>query len=353
MLKALRTLLALIIWSCSLAAVATAQEPTPVAEERLVDCSRINPAKTLTRFELQTAQLCQEVSKLQEEVQAIKTTNRTTRGVLGQLTPWTGLISAVVTLVVGGLGTILGFWFRSSFEKSQKQKLEQERILQRETHNLKLFEGLSSDNRSVQLATVSALLKRIEYIRTQPSERATSLLECITVSDVVVSVLRDPNVDESVSKYVADEIIDALGARKSPKSNAEKAWRNALPKGPPPFPLSDLNFQRTRLRNVYWAGVQAGGTDFYMADLSGASLAFANLSQSVLYGANLTNAVLTGANLTNANLEGANLCGAKLEAANLSGVVNIDQAVFDSTTTWDAKTAWPVGFDPAIRLGLT
>lgn len=336
---------------CGAPVIAAAQSPAPPPSEPPIDCNAAVPARALTKSELQTLQLCQEVSKLQEEVEAIKLANQTTKGVLGRLSPFTSLISAFATLVVGILGAAVGFIFRSSFEKVQARKLEQDRIIERERHNIQLFASLDSDNRSVQLATVSALLKRIEYVRSQSTDKTSALLECVTVTDVISSVLRDPNADETVTKYVADEIIDALGARKSPKGNPDKAWRALLPKSLAPFPLSDINFQQTRLRNAYWAGVQASGVDFFKADLRGASLAFADLSRAVLYGTDLSGATLTKANLSMANLKGANFAGARLEGANLSGARNIDDAAFDATTTWDASTVWPQGFDPARIVG--
>jgi hypothetical protein len=362
MFMVLRNGLVAALLFCLTAASAGAQQPpaapaapvtepaAPIADSR-VDCRKFERLeRELTRSELQTAQLCQEVSKLQAEVRAIQQTNESARGVLGQITPLSALIQAVGTVGVALIGGTIGFFFRRSFDKAQRSKIEQERLkleqerqLEREGHNLKLFASLDGKNSvTVQFATAAALLKRIEQVRASARESAADMIECVTISDVVLSLLRDPDPsrDPSIAKFVADEIVDALGVRKSPKDKPEKEWRKAFPGAKAPFPLSDLNFQGAKLAKAYWAGVQAQRVDFYRADLSGASLAFADLSRAELYRTNLTGATLTDANLSGANLNKADLSGADLTGANLDGVKNIESAI------WNEKTLWPASFTP-------
>jgi len=75
--------------------------------------------------------------------------------------------------------------------------------------------------------------------------------------------------------------------------------------------------------DLYCAGANLGGRDFYGVDLSegdfeGALLAGANLGRAKLQGANLKGANLKGASLFGANLMFANLLGADLSGADLT-----------------------------------
>jgi hypothetical protein len=65
----------------------------------------------------------------------------------------------------------------------------------------------------------------------------------------------------------------------------------------------------------------------------------ANLSDAILKNAHLGRANLTSANLTRAYLAGANLAYADLKNADLANVTL-------AGATYDARTRWPVGFDP-------
>lgn len=81
--------------------------------------------------------------------------------------------------------------------------------------------------------------------------------------------------------------------------------------------------------------------NFSMADLTGASLTGANLQQANLTGANLSGADLRGADLSGANLLVADLHNTVLHGANLSGArnltpVQLQTAIYDSTTRVDS-----------------
>ena len=322
--------------------------PATTAPPASVECRDLKDLdRPLTPEQLQAAQVCQEVAKLKEEVAAIRAANRVSTQGLGPLIPWTGVITGLISGFIALIVGVLGFTLRGSYERSQRDKLHQERLLQREEHNLRLMEGLGSPNRAVQLASVSSLLRRIEEIRTHGDRNARGAFEFKTLSDVVVSVLRDPAIEESVSKYLADEMISVFDLRGAPQSDSEPSPRGASAAGAKALRLRDFNLQRTRLRNVYWADVSATEVDFFKADFTGASLRRANLQGAILYEADLREAVLAEANLTGANLQGADLRGARLAGANFTGA-NLSDARFDHTTRWDDHTIWPDGFRPQI-----
>lgn len=333
-------LLVLIAMSLPVAHAQPARAQTgPPAPERAVTCRDIDLTRPMTGEELRDAQMCQELQKLREEVTSLQVANSATRSGLGFLLPWSGIVGGLAAALAALLVPTIGILVRNSFEKSQRQKLEQERSLQREQHNLKLMEGLGSANRAVQLASISSLLRRIDELKRR-STRADET-EIKTLSDVVVSVLRDPQIDEGVSKYLADEIVNVFDLRIVDQS--QRGSGGVLS-------LREFNLSRARLKDVYWADVYASGVDLYQADLSGASLRGADLSKAILYETNMQDAVLRGANLRGANLKRINLRGADLSGADLTDATYLEASSLDERTTWSAQTKWPAGFAaPAMR----
>jgi len=98
--------------------------------------------------------------------------------------------------------------------------------------------------------------------------------------------------------------------------------------------LSGRDLTGARLSGVNLAKALLHETDFSGADLSSADLSSADLRDTNLSSADLRNANLWYADLRNANLRGADLSSAELVQADLTGA------------KYDAKTIWPVGFDP-------
>lgn len=334
----LLTLIAALGVSSLVALTASALAQSTSTSERAVICRDVDLTRPMTADELQDAQMCQELSKLREEVTSLQAANQAMNSGFGFLLPWSGIVTGLAAALGALLVPSIGLLVRNSFEKSQRQKLEQERALQREQHNLKLMEGLGSPNRAVQLASISSLLRRIEEIKRQASRGLELETEMRTLSDVVVSVLRDPQIDEAVSKFLADEMINVFDLRL--KGDEKRS-------GGHHFSLRDFNISRARLKGVYWAHVDAAGVDFFQADLSKASLRNADLTNAIFYETDLSASVLVGAKLRDANFKSANLEGADLSGADLSGAVNLADAVLTGIK-WNTHTKWPEGFEPPV-----
>ncbi|MFT4086040.1 MAG: pentapeptide repeat-containing protein [Gordonia sp. (in: high G+C Gram-positive bacteria)] len=132
--------------------------------------------------------------------------------------------------------------------------------------------------------------------------------------------------------YAADAIkLGAAVLKSEPTGVVQKTIADALARA---SSLSRVDFQRANLRNAYWGsrgperGVDVEGSDFYRADLTGASLRGvdargavfkrAQLVGSVLDGARLQGCDFSDANLKNCSFEGALLLGARFDGA--SGV---------------------------------
>ena len=82
-------------------------------------------------------------------------------------------------------------------------------------------------------------------------------------------------------------------------------------------------------------------TSLKRARLTRANLSGADLRRVDLHSADLTDATLVGANLRGVGLHLASLYGADLTGADLTGAVL-------SGATYNAKTRWPVGFEPPV-----
>ena len=114
------------------------------------------------------------------------------------------------------------------------------------------------------------------------------------------------------------------------------------------------------LRRANFVGIAASALE-----LSGSDLREADFSNSTLYWVDLFGADCSDASFRNSNLQGANLKSACFRRANFSGATisydnlgkassfahaDLTEAILDSVqmsgTLYDAKTIWPVGFNP-------
>jgi len=236
-----------------------------------------------------------------------------------------GAIGTVIGTMVTLLVAFVGWLINRTYNRTQHKKIEQERQLSREKHNLELFQGLGSDNARVRIASASVLLQRLrsEYAGLTAggnSSDTTEQEEVRTLVQVLLSVIkdqqgRDDEGDIALRKHIADNLVKALNLVRdeghlSPDVN--------------PSALQSFDLQGALLRNVFWRGVDIRHVDLFGADLQKASLRNADLRNAVLMEADLRGAVLKGAILEGANLQNANLTGAK----------------------YDKRTLWPEKFDP-------
>jgi hypothetical protein len=272
--------------------------------------------------------LSQQVEKLKLENQKLQIEVQN----LGVTTPKeqlaitaAGAIGTVVGTMVTLLVALVGWWINRTYNRTQHKKIEQERQLSREKHNLELFQGLGSDNARVRIASASVLLQRLrsEYAGLTAGGNhsdTTGQEEVRTLVQVLLSVIkdrqgRDDEGDIALRKHIADNLVKALNLVRD--------------EGPPspdvnPSALQSFDLQGALLRDVFWRGVDLRHVDLFGADLQKASLRNADLRNAVLMEADLRGAVLGGAILEGANLRNANLTGTK----------------------YDKRTLWPENFDP-------
>jgi hypothetical protein len=236
-----------------------------------------------------------------------------------------GAIGTVVGTMVTLLVALVGWWINRTYNRTQHKKIEQERQLSREKHNLELFQGLGSDNARVRIASASVLLQRLrsEYAGLGAGGNtgdAGEKEEVRTLVQVLLSVIkdrqgRDDEGDIALRKHIGDNLVKALNLVRDeshPSSDVN------------PSALQSFDLQGALLRDVFWRGVNLRHVDLFGADLQKASLRNADLRNAVLMEADLRGAVLQGAMLEGANLQYADLTGAK----------------------YDRHTLWPESFDP-------
>jgi uncharacterized protein YjbI with pentapeptide repeats len=104
--------------------------------------------------------------------------------------------------------------------------------------------------------------------------------------------------------------------------------------------LVGADLARTDLTGANLNGANLNGANLYLANLSGASLAFTDLAIANLHGANFYGAVLIGADFYASWLESANL-----SYADLTGVSNVSTAIWTNSNLYGATL--PNGYDQA------
>ena len=152
--------------------------------------------------------------------------------------------------------------------------------------------------------------------------------DAIAMMGTLFGQLRGGGLEEPLAKFIADELAKIVVGQKEAGT---------------PIPLKDFNLQQIKARNAYWKSVDATDADLFESDFEDASFRNAVLHNAQFYKTKLARAVfadaqLQKANFTGADLDGAKFRGASLEGALLADALNLETAVFDAKTTWDADT---------------
>jgi hypothetical protein len=304
---------------------------------------------------LETQKLRAEIEKLRIEVESLHITNEALDLRTRRVSTWLGAFGGIAGAIIGAAG-LLGLGL--GLNRTQKSKLEQERVLGREKHNMELFQNLGHESLRVQLAAASVLIQRLEGFRSarlSPAEQ----LEKRTIIQVLIAVTKkntegapapsetqlplsevfqvpkknaeDARTHPALLKLIADNLVKAMNAVEDSEDKKKKL------QGTRSSPLKEFDFQKVQFPNAWWKGINARGVDFFRADLSHAGLANALLEGATLYEVNFRGSVLREADLREADLRkadlrDADLSGAKLEGAKFDGAqvagINLTEASF-------------------------
>ena len=327
--------------------------------ERLPGATAPQSGVITDRSLLETRKLQVEIDKLEAEISKLKSETDSEKefGPLArQFYIWIGALGA--WLVAG-----VGWWINRSFSKTQHKKLEQDRILGREKHNIELFQHLGHESLRVQLAAVAVLTQRLESFRERKKYELSlaEQLEKSTITRVLIAVTKKRDGSDLSSviqapfrftaireiktekneqlmlappillKFIADNLVRALGAKPEDEGPRKK------PKTAD-SPLKEFDLQKVEFPDAWWKRVDARGVDFFEANLRKASLREAFLSKAVFYRANLQEATLRDADLSKANLQGADLSKTDLQGADLRQA-NLSQARLTEVKFNGAKVA--------------
>jgi uncharacterized protein YjbI with pentapeptide repeats len=307
--------------------------------------------------ELSSQKIEAEIAKLRAEIKSLQLANENAESgvrnfivLIGSLGGFLGaMFGAFISLIIFIIGTKIS----DSVNQAQRAKLEkeeaklaQEKEFGREQQNLALFRSLGEENSRVQLAAAAVLLQRLKEFSVK--RKAGSLdpeeeREQPTIIQVLVAVTKEEQSDLALIKLIADNLVIFLGAIVEPGQ--------APPEGRP-SPLEIVDFQKSRLPNVWWKRIDIRGLDFFNANFREAGLAEAFCHSTVFFGAELTKCVLRKADLRHANFREANMEGANLEGANLKGTNFMDAKLTGaklSEAQFNAETIWPAGFDPLTQ----
>ena len=116
---------------------------------------------------------------------------------------------------------------------------------------------------------------------------------------------------------------------------------------------SSFQFAHFDAAKLVGANLKGGAASFHLASFAEANLTDATLTggSASFQGASFEDALLLGATLSG-NFQNVNLSGARLESANLTAIdgSNLASCHFKVPPTFDARTKFPIGFDPVEQL---
>jgi len=266
-------------------------------------------------FKLQeeAVKLKAEVSKLREETDIIKSTNNAPDKSFRWLTVW---LTALGGIFLG----MIGIFLNRTINRTQKGKMEQEKKLKKEKHMLEVFCQLGSDKLQIRIGAAAILIQRLkkmnENYKPKDEERNYDLP---MIAGVLLSVTKRED-DKIIQKYIADGLVKVLGAIvDGEKVDGKKI--ECPSKKESILKMYGLDFQKTKLYDVWWKRIDARGVDFFGAYLVKASLRESFLQEAIFYEADLTEAILIDANLESANLQKAILKSAKFTRAKLTNAI--------------------------------
>ena len=298
-----------------------------------INCQATDNLHTLQESKLKLEKLEREIEKLQAEIRSIQIDNQS----VGPKTKWFssvfGAIGGLAAALIGLLIWILGRSLTEKISLTQEAKLEQDKELSREKHNIELFQNLANDNPRIQLSSASVLLQRLYDFQAKEEREMISEAEKRerpTILQVLIAVTKEKETQPAILKLIGDNLVKSLGA---------VVPDNEEPNFNKPSSLKGIDFQKVRLTNVWWKRVDAREIDFFEAVLDNSGLSEAFLMKTVFLGTSLKYCVLRNAQLQEADLRKSNVIGANLQGANLNNA-KLEGCIFDSTTQW------PNDFDP-------
>jgi|GEM_PF-770097 len=287
-----------------------------------------------------------EIAKLAAEIRQIRSD---TSGSLF----WLKLLGLVVTVVSAVSGYLLGqrqnTQKRIEFERENNQKrMDFEHRKDIDAAYQSVVQGLS-DQSSVLRATAAvklgAILKDFPKEWNAEEERQQQMIRLTKeVLAAALAIESDPKVLKTLSIAL---VLHKPFQNDPPQQDTDLG---------PPLDMTryadarELDLSGAKANDAYWAKVDFSSTDFYNAQLAGASLRSSLLSNVQFYSANLSGAVLSRAkgkdlsfklsDLRNAdltdttlkkpNFEGAKVCGVKLTGAILELEEPLDVEVDNS-----------------------
>ncbi|MDQ1353442.1 MAG: hypothetical protein QG657_3748 [Acidobacteriota bacterium] len=262
----------------------------------------------VTMLQEEAEKLKAEVSKLREETDIIKNTNNAPDKNFRWLTVW---LTALGGIILG----FIGFFLNRTLNRTQKGKMEQEEKLNKEKHMLEVFRHLGSGKRQIRIGAAAILIQRLKKINeNDKSKDEEKKYDLPMIANFLLSVTKHED-DTIIQKYIADGLVKALGAIVHGGKNEVPSEKVSILK------MYDLDFQKTKLYDVWWKRIDARGVDFFGADLVKAGLRESFLQEAIFYEANLTEAILIKANLESTNLQKAILKRAKFTRAKLTKAI--------------------------------
>ena len=205
----------------------------------------------------------------------------------------------------------------------------------------------------------AVLVERLRRLREKPKKSRIDRSEEDSIEHALHSLLKseaalvmsatdgrpEKVVSAQLAKYVAEQIVRLNNAQplvggRPPDVERETQvylkWKDRKD-APAETPLKRFDWQKVKLDEVWWPGLDGRDLDFFKAELNNCGMRFANLRDAVFYEARLCGTKLNGADLIGAkffgtNIERTDLRGAQLSRADFSQAVNWEKARWQGAT---------------------
>src|SRR5579875_1285150 len=246
------------------------------------------------------------------------------------------IVAAVTALLAGFLGTLIALKIQYRYlQRSQAQRTAWEHAQESGQRNWEI----KQERRALAWdARLTARIQQVENDWNIWKQKNAELAQ--TVAQQHAEIATFLHIERELARIPLVEEMPIAFDSKGQRLPTSSRWH---PLSLARVDLSDRDLSRRYLSQTNLHDTRLRGANLFMADLSGADLSGADLTGADLTGANLSHADLHNAILVNANLQVADMHNTILFGANLHGARNLSQqqldtAIYDATSQFEADT---------------
>ena len=248
----------------------------------------------------------------------------------------TVIVSAIIALLAGFLGTLIALKIHYRYlQRTQAQHSAWENAQESRQRNWEM----KQERRALAIeAKLIAGVQQVESDWNTWKQKNAELAQAVSQQHAEIATFL--HIERELARIPLVEEMPIAFDSKGQRLPLSSRWQ---PLALARVDLSERDLSRRFLGQANLREARLRGANLFMADLSGADLSGADLTGADLTGANLSHADLHNAILVNANLQVADMHNTILFGANLHGARNLSQqqldtAIYDATSQFEADT---------------